>query len=117
METKMTTAPAEARDAFGEMLSAFESFKATNDQRLAEIEARAASDILLEEKLARIDTALNQHKSALDRLRLEALRPDIETETSGQASGFNHYMRTGDVSALGNSSLAVGRRGCLSGRL
>ena len=53
LETK--GAGGETARAFEEFLEAFEAFKETNDQRLAEIEQRGASDALVEEKLARIE--------------------------------------------------------------
>ncbi len=44
-----------ALDEFGR---AFEAFKETNDTRLAQIETRLSADVLTEEKLTRIDAAL-----------------------------------------------------------
>ena len=49
----------ELKAAIGELGAAFEEFKAANDLRLKELEARGAEDPLTTEKLARIDTALN----------------------------------------------------------
>ena len=41
-----------------EMMAAFEAFKGANDVRLGEIEKKAVADVLLEEKVARIDQAV-----------------------------------------------------------
>ena len=97
-ETKMNTVSAESRAVMGELLAAFEQFKQANDQRLAEIETRAAADVLLEDKLARIDAVLDSQKSALDRLVSEAGRPGLASggEISAASAGFTAYMRRGE---------------------
>ena len=65
-ETKMAAPSAETRAALSEVLCAFEAFKDANDRRLNEIEAKRASDPLLEEKLARIDGAINTNRPGTD---------------------------------------------------
>ena len=57
LETK--GAGGETARAFDEFMEAFEAFKETNDSRLADIEKRGAADALREEKLARIEAALD----------------------------------------------------------
>ena len=47
--------PAEAVVTHAEMMRAFEEFKAANDQKIAE---KRSGDVVLEEKLARLDSAL-----------------------------------------------------------
>lgn len=106
METKMTPASVETRQALGEVLSAFEAFKEANDQRLAEIEAKTSADILLEEKVGRIDDALNQQKMAIDRMRLDALRPAALAAEAPAKTAFSRYMRTGDIAALSEAKSA-----------
>ena len=61
LETKMTNPEGATR----EVMIAFEAFKEANDQRLAAVEAKGASDILLEEKVNRIDRALARNPLAL----------------------------------------------------
>lgn len=100
METKMTPASGETRQALGEMLAAFEHYKQTNDQRLAEIESRGSADSLLEEKLSRIDTTLTHQQSVLDRLRLDAGRGPLEMAPEESRSAWTRYMRKGDIAAL-----------------
>ncbi len=96
----------ETKAAESDFLAAFEAFKAANDQRLNELERRGGGDILLEEKVARIDTALHEQKSALDRLALSARRPAIESSGPGNSEpgertrAFTTYARSGDASAL-----------------
>jgi HK97 family phage major capsid protein len=95
---------ANAYDAFAR---AFEAYRDANDQRLAEIEARLSPDPLTEEKLARIDQALDHHKQALDELVLKARRPalgDIEARAGviqrERKAAFDAYVRRGDPGAL-----------------
>ena len=109
-ETKMSPASSETRAALGEVLAAFESFKQANDQRIGEIEAKASADILLDEKVARIDAALTDQKSALDRLLLGEARPGLSGQrTSAEAAGWSRYMRRGDLAGLAEAkSLSAG---------
>ena len=59
----------------GELMGAFEEFKRSNDQRLAEMEKRGAADVLTEDKVNRLNAALDGAKAALDRASLERARP------------------------------------------
>lgn len=74
MDTEMTTLqtkayetksgmPLDAVVTHAEMMRAFDAFKETNDQRLA-LERKNASDALVEEKLARINAALDARARA-----------------------------------------------------
>ncbi|MFD1283068.1 hypothetical protein ACFQ5C_25720, partial [Methylobacterium goesingense] len=63
--------------AMAELSRAFEAFKETNDARLAAIEGRAPGDVLTDEKLARIDAALDTARTRLDRLTLDGQRPPL----------------------------------------
>lgn len=112
-ETKMTTVSAESRAVMGELLAAFEQFKQANDQRLAEIETRAAADVLLEDKLARIDAVLDSQKSALNRLVSEAGRPGLASggEISAASAGFTAYMRRGESHEGKSLTAGVGSEG------
>ena len=92
--------------AFEEFLEAFEAFKETNDQRLAEIEQRGASDALVEEKLARIEETLDSTKRVADNLALKSARPHLAGGATSPASqlahkaAFDGYVRRGDASRL-----------------
>lgn len=106
-ETKMTPASAETRAALGEVLAAFEAFKDANDARLDEIERRASADVLLEEKVARIDAALTRQKSALDRLLLDRDRPALDGETgTADRAAWQDYMRRGETAGLAEAKAA-----------
>jgi HK97 family phage major capsid protein len=104
-ETKAATP--EIKDAFDDFLRAFEAFKDANDERLAALERRSA-DVLTEEKVARIDKALDEQKRALDTLTLEAARPALggerkardDRDTLERKSAFDRYVRKGDTAGL-----------------
>ncbi|MAL09658.1 MAG: phage major capsid protein [Maricaulis sp.] len=100
-ETKMAAPSAETRAALSEVLCAFEAFKDANDRRLGEIEAKSSADPLLTEKVARIDHALTEAKSRLDRLSLDAARPGLEAgrPSSERKAAWDGYMRSGQLSA------------------
>ena len=90
-----------------EFSRAFEAFKETNDARLAEIEGRLGADVVTEEKLARIDAALDQAKTRLDRISLDRARPPLgHPETPRDASATEHkaafdlYVRAGESAGL-----------------
>lgn len=102
LETK-TVSDFETRDAHGALLSTFEAFKAANDERLADIEARLSADVLLEERVNRISAALDAKAARLEHLALRASRPgrglapEPQSETK---AAFDGYLRRGDTSPL-----------------
>lgn len=98
MRKENKAAPASAQDA---LLSAFADFKAANDARLDAIE-RKRDDVLLEEKVDRIDRALSEHKSLIERAVLAGRRPGLAVDpaVSEHKSAWSAYMRRGDISAL-----------------
>ena len=57
------------RDEFDELRATFEQFKAANDERLAAIERRRP-DPLLEEKVERINAAVETHSRRFDEMSL-----------------------------------------------
>tara|TARA_R100001460_G_scaffold60333_1_gene100317 strand:- start:22 stop:1239 length:1218 start_codon:yes stop_codon:yes gene_type:complete len=97
---------------------AFEEFKATNDQRLSEIEKKGTTDVVTEEKLQRIEADLdkfedinqkltaqaNEAKSVNDKLdRLETMvkRPTASIETTevkAEEKAFTKWLRKGKES-------------------
>ena len=94
--------------AFEEFSRAFETFRETNDDRLGQIESRLSVDVLTEEKLARIDRAMDENKARLDSLSLKARRPSlgepettrVDAATREHKTAFNTYVRTGEASTL-----------------
>ena len=85
-ETKQASGQPEAREVVREMMTAFEAFKGANDVRLDEIEKKAAADVLLEEKVARIDQAVASAQARLDRVMSQSRRPVIGGEPVEPAS-------------------------------
>jgi HK97 family phage major capsid protein len=104
LETKATT---EIKDAFDEFLRSFEAFKEANDERLKQLETRSA-DVVTEEKVDRINRALDEQKRLLDELTLETARPAVGGERRTAPSfaarekkaAFERYVRKGDTSGL-----------------
>jgi HK97 family phage major capsid protein len=92
--------------AFDEFMGAFEAFKETNDERLAQMERRMAADVVTTDKLSRIDQALDEQKRAVDDLAHRARRPELGR--GGPATGvalqhksaFHGYVRSGETGTL-----------------
>lgn len=105
-ETKM--AKSEDAALAAETMAAFEAYREANDARLADIESKGASDPLIDERLARID-------SRLESLSLKAARPALEggalEEATAHDEAWGRYLRAGDESGLmrlDTKSLSVG---------
>ena len=100
----------EIKQAFDEFLRAFDAFKGANDERLDALEKRSA-DVVGEEKVDRINRALDEHKRALDELTLASQRPAIAGanelgrkaaphQTRERKQAFERYVRKGDAGGL-----------------
>ncbi len=104
IETKAEAPNAEIRGAMREFLTAFEAFKDANDERLSALEAKSADDVVLNEKIERINNAVTEQKAAVDRLALKTQRPQIgsaaRVETGERKAAFMRYMRVGDATAV-----------------
>jgi HK97 family phage major capsid protein len=104
LESKALASP-DITNAFDEFLRAFEAFKSANDERLGELEKRSA-DVVTEDKVDRINRALDEQKRTLDELTLASARPAIagERKATPQAreskAAFERYVRAGDASGL-----------------
>jgi len=106
--------------AFDDFMRAFEAFKAENDARLANIEEQVSSgggDVVAEEKLARINRAVDEHQRRLDDLLLKGARSPIggAKASSGASlkhkSAFDGYVRKGEdgnLRDLEGKALSVG---------
>jgi HK97 family phage major capsid protein len=101
METKHQNPNGDVKAAMRDFLTAFESFKTANDERLAAIEKKK-EDALLSDKVERISKALTDQKSAIDRMALMNARPAIAParEDAEKKQAILSYMRKGDASAL-----------------
>jgi HK97 family phage major capsid protein len=101
-ETKHAASP-EARAALADVLTAFESFKAANDARLAAIETKRA-DVILEEKVGRIDEAVSRAQERLDRIMADLRRPSLSADAPAahvdeRKAAFDRYVKTGEAPA------------------
>lgn len=94
--------------AFDDFARTFDAFRQTNDRRLGEIETRLGADVLTDEKLARIDGALDEAKRRLDRLQLDQRRPLLAAPGRDRPdpalvehkTAFDLYVRAGEASGL-----------------
>lgn len=104
--------------AMADFLNAFEAYKATNETRLAEMERRSV-DVLTQEKLSRIDAALDAQQARLDALATKARRPALEgprgvaqlLASREHGAAFDAYVRhgaAGDLKALEGKALSAG---------
>ncbi|NVN87019.1 MAG: phage major capsid protein [Rhodopseudomonas sp.] len=97
---------ASAQDAQDELLRSHEDFKSANDERLAAIERRRA-DVLLEEKVDRINGAIDARLRRVEDLALKQARPALEgrravsdVSSREHKSAFDAYVRCGEAGAL-----------------
>jgi HK97 family phage major capsid protein len=92
--------------ALDDLRYTLENYRVTNEQRLAEIEGRSGADPLTEEKLARIDAALDESKRRLDRLALDRGRPALGQDDrrdpliGEHKAAFAAYIRSGEAGGL-----------------
>ncbi|MEM8772642.1 MAG: phage major capsid protein [Pseudomonadota bacterium] len=105
----------EIRSAMRDFLNAFEAFKETNDERLDALEQKNSEDILLVEKLDRINKGIDEQKARVDALALKSNRPGLglneAVRPDERKAAFQRYMRVGDAgaaAALEEKSLNVG---------
>ncbi|MFN3659571.1 MAG: phage major capsid protein [Pseudolabrys sp.] len=108
LETKAGL-PHDAVVTHADMMRAFDAFKQANDERIAAMEKRGG-DVLLEEKLARIDRTIDAQARRIDEITLKAARPAIGQERAherGRAHGspehkqaFEAYVRSGETVGL-----------------
>ncbi|UJQ95948.1 phage major capsid protein [Mariluticola halotolerans] len=88
-----------------DLMTAFESFKQENDDRLAVLEKRGNVDVLSEEKLNRINAFLDGQKAAIDRKAMSQARPALEGGANRGGGdeykdAFSAYVKRGEEKAL-----------------
>jgi HK97 family phage major capsid protein len=103
VETKATGN--EVANAFEDFMRAFESYKETNDERLAQVEQRIGADVLTTEKMDRISSAMDDQKRKLDQLMVKASRPVLGEKSllltdNEHKTAFNAYIRRGEELGL-----------------
>jgi HK97 family phage major capsid protein len=93
-----------AEAMFEQFMGAFEEFKRGNDQRLKDLEKRGSADVLTEQKVERLNQALDSAKAAIDRANLERARPRLEGGAPAGADeykeAFAAYVKRGEEKAL-----------------
>jgi len=103
--------------AFDEFMHAFEEFKATNDERLGQLETRLSADVVTTEKLERINRAIDEHKAVVDELALKSARPRLGPSVESRGAVLQHkaafetYVRHGEdhgLHGLEEKALSVG---------
>lgn len=91
-------------EAFEDFMSAFSAFREANDERLKKVEKHAGTDVLLTEKVERINRALDEQKQALDAYAAKQARPQlgggVPAVNGEHKSAFDTYVRRGDEQAL-----------------
>jgi HK97 family phage major capsid protein len=103
LETKAGV-PLDAVVTHGDLMRAFEAFKEANDERLTV----KRGDALIEEKLARIDRAIDSHARRLDDVALKGRRPALGGERASarneerieHKAAFESYVRAGETGGL-----------------
>ena len=106
LETKAGI-PLDAVVTHSEMMRAFEAFKEANDERVA-LGDKRSGDVVLEEKLARLNSTLDAQARRLDEITLKNARPAFGGERAAvrSASALEHkaafeaYIRSGEAAGL-----------------
>jgi HK97 family phage major capsid protein len=100
MDSYDTKGTGDLATAVDDLARAFEEYKATNDQTLAEIKARGSADAVNADKLARLDRVI-------DELSLKSRRPHLGSAPAhrpaaelAHKSAFDAYVRTGETSGF-----------------
>jgi HK97 family phage major capsid protein len=86
------------RDAVDGLHQAFYEFKAANDERLALLETKGINDPLVDEKVTKLNVAIDQAQNRLTRLETAAQRPNLAfgaDEDTGAKAEFFSYVRKG----------------------
>ena len=111
IETKAASGSSEdVALAFDEFMRAFEAFKATNEERIGQIEKRLSADVLTSEKLDRINSAIDEHKAIVDELALKSARPQLGASSFRSGSTLQHKAAFEAYVRHGEARLAQARR-------
>lgn len=104
----------EIKAATHELAHAFEVFKDANDNRLAELERKTSADVVLEEKVNRINTDISRLQDTLAGMKTAMKRPGTEKclapQTSEHKQAFLRYMTKGienDLHSLETKAMSV----------
>ncbi|MFZ2101370.1 MAG: phage major capsid protein [Oricola sp.] len=112
---EIKSATGDVGEAFDDFMHAFDEFKQANDERLAQIEGRFSADGVTNDKVERINRALDEQKRALDALTRKQARPPLggnePAMPSEHKAAFENYVRRGDerrLQALDAKAMSIG---------
>jgi HK97 family phage major capsid protein len=97
------------RAALDELMRGFEAFKQENDRRLELIEKGRSGDVLVDEKLERINSFMDEAQTKMNDMLIKQGRPKLEAKISDEPmdantrlhkKAFELYMRSGETSGL-----------------
>ncbi len=107
---EIKSVPENLKDAFDGFMEAFESFRDANDRRLSEVERKASADVIISDKVDRINKAMDDQMRMMDTMILKKSRPALghsmgrsdpsSMETFEHKAAFDAYIRRGDESGL-----------------
>lgn len=103
----------EVRSATETLGRAFEEYKNVNDQRLNDIERKGSADVLLSEKLSRMDQVLNRLQEDISSVKTVMRRPAkgsaavVESDNGYKQAFLNYVAKGGDIDAASFSSKAL----------
>jgi hypothetical protein len=100
----------EVKKAFEDFLAGFEAFKQSNDERLNGLEKRS-TDVLAEEKVDRINKALENQQRHIDALLLAEARPALSGGFKAQIAGLQKQIAERELQdAKMQAALAMARQ-------
>ena len=106
-EVKAATGHAQdVAECFDEFMEAFEAFKQTNDERLAQLENQVSEDVVTVEKMNRINKAMDEQKLMMDNLLIKGKRPSFGKPPGNSIANLEHkqafedYIRGGREEGL-----------------
>lgn len=107
----------EVRSATETLARAFEEYKGVNDQRLSEIERKGSADVLLNEKLGRMDNTINRLQDDVTNVKTVLRRPALGNATASISAGdaahkqaFLKYVQKGydtDLASFETKAMSV----------
>ena len=96
-----------AIDLHDSLMRGFEVYREENDKRLARLEKTKSSDVIVEEKLARIDHFMDETQKRISELQSKFRRPTLEIADSGSEfssalhrKAFDAFVRGGETATL-----------------
>lgn len=89
------------------MMRGFEVFREENDRRIARLETAKSGDVILEEKLARIDQFIDETQKRIADLQTKSRRPflandelSVDSTKDLHRKAFDAYVRGGETGSL-----------------